>query len=157
SPDYGYLRTHPYFEDRIGIARVLGASLESAKNPQDDHEYRVKTQQTFLDLLPRQKTEDQKRELRRMALGALPTGRTAEAVRLWFIKDAEDTENKQEPFYRDYGKLLKLYQQNIDDVKDDPDSAGFVTKLQTRMTEIEKERDATKPLYEEVLAKSMFD
>src|SRR5262249_34948792 len=45
----------------------------------------------------------------------------------------------------------------IDDVKDDPDSSGFVAKLQTRMTEIEKERDATKPLYEEVLAKSMFD
>lgn len=176
APGYGYLRTHPYLEDRVDIARSFASTLSSSKNPPDPAEFRVKCQQTFMSALSREKNEEAKEELRRMALRAVPTGRTAEELRWWFIHKAEAEDSKKEPFYRDYGKLIKLYKDNISEVESnsvtgafvrdlqypenknaDSGSADFVKKLQLGLQKAEKDMEAVLPTYDEVLAKGTYD
>lgn len=160
APGYGYWRTHPYLDERSDIARAQSATLEPSKNPADATDYRVRTQQMFLNLLPKEKDDARKAELRKMALHAYPRGETAQELRSWFINNAESEENKKEPFFRDYGRLVHLYETTIAETKkDDPSESAtlFVQKLEKDLAGVQKARENAKPLYEEVLAKQMFD
>ncbi|MCI0442638.1 M48 family metallopeptidase, partial [bacterium] len=113
APGFGYWRTHPYLDDRAEIARSLSATLQPAKNPADATDYRLKTQQTFTNLLDKRKEENEKAVLRRMALNAYGKGKSADELRWWFIHDAEMKESDKEPFNRNYGKLVRMYEENI--------------------------------------------
>jgi len=179
APGYGYWRSHPYLEDRLELARSEAATLEASKNPPDATEYRQKTQQAFLSLLPTEKEDPQKRQLRQMALDAYPYGGQARELRQWFIHEAETEENKKEPFFRDYGKLVQLYERNIAQVKKeaegtatleiqvgqktvsetkkDPEAAAFLDKLQKSLEDIQKQQESVKPLYDSVFAQQTFD
>jgi len=180
APGYGYWRTHPYLDDRAEIARSLSATLSPAKNPADATDYRLKTQQTFVKLIDKRKEEDDKTVLRRMALNAYGKGKTADELRWSFIRDAETKESNKEPFNRDYGKLVRMYEENIREMqtpiqtsillqvpgseninssqsKTYDDSAELRKKLEANLDKIKKDVADAKPLYEEVLKKEMFD
>ncbi len=157
APGYGYWRTHPYLEDRVASSRVLAASIDISRNPPDAVEYREKTQKMFLDYLPREKDEAAKKELRRMALAALPKGKTGQELRSWFIQEAETQENKQEMFFRDYGKLTKLYETSITEIRQDDPEAPLIKKLQESLEKAKKEKEEILPLYDGVIAKRSFD
>ncbi|MCI0614979.1 M48 family metallopeptidase, partial [bacterium] len=181
APGFGYWRTHPYLDDRAEIARSLSATLQPAKNPADATDYRLKTQQTFTNLLDKRKEENEKAVLRRMALNAYGKGKSADELRWWFIHDAEMKESDKEPFNRNYGKLVRMYEENIremqiptqawiqlqvpgptENIKSTPDgnyddSAELRKKLENNLDKIKKDLADTKPLYEEVLKKETFD
>jgi Zn-dependent protease with chaperone function len=180
APGYGYWRTHPYLDDRAEIARSLSATLSPAKNPADATDYRLKTQQTFVKLIDKRKEEDDKTVLRRMALNAYGKGKTADELRWSFIRDAETKESNKESFNRDYGKLVRMYEENIREMqvpvqtgiqlqvpgsenisstqnKTYDDSAELRKKLEANLDKIKKDLADSKPLYEEVLKKEMFD
>lgn len=181
APGFGYWRTHPYLDDRSEIARSLSATLQPAKNPADATDYRLKTQQTFTKLIDKRKEENEKAVLRRMALNAYGNGKSADELRWWFIHDAEMKESDKEPFNRDYGKLVRMYEENIREMqvptqawiqlqvpgstenikstadKNYDDSAELRTKLENNLDKIKKDLADAKPLYEEVLKKEMFD
>jgi predicted Zn-dependent protease len=180
APGYGYWRTHPYLDDRAEIARSLSATLSPAKNPADATDYRLKTQQTFVKLIDKRKEEDDKTVLRRMALNAYGKGKTADELRWSFIRDAEKKESDKESFNRDYGKLVRMYEENIREMqtpvqtgiqlqvpgsenisstqdKTYDDSAELRKKLEANLDKLKKDLAEAKPLYEEVLKKEMFD
>ena len=181
APGYGYWRTHPYLDDRAEIARSLSATLQPAKNPADATDYRLKTQQTFVNLVDKRKEENEKTVLRRMALNAYGKGKTADELRWSFIHDAEMKESDKESFNRDYGKLVRMYEENIREMqvptqawiqlqvpgatenikstpdKNNDDSDELLKKLETNLDKIKKDLADAKPLYEEVLKKEMFD
>lgn len=157
APGYGYWRTHPYLEERSEIARTLTSQVEQTKNPADATDFRKHTQDTFLNLLDKKKEDNEKRELRQMALRAYPTGKQADELRWWFIHDAEVKEDEREPFFRDFGKLIKLYEDNIAEMNQEKESGELMDKLQKNLAKLKQDRDATLPMYEEVLAKQMYD
>ncbi|HJZ11958.1 MAG TPA: M48 family metalloprotease, partial [Acidobacteriota bacterium] len=157
APGFGYWRTHPYLDDRVGIARSLASTIEKSKNPPDPSEYRGRTQKMFLDLVETQKEEEQKKELRRMALNALRTGDIALKLREDFIQEARQKEEQKEPFFRDYGKLIAYYQDNIEEVKERAPEAEFAKRLAADLEKLHKEKDTIRPQYEEVLMKKNFD
>lgn len=157
APGYGYWRTHPYLEDRMEEARVLAATMEAAKNPADATNYRIRTQETFLQVMKDRKEEEEKTVLRRMALNAYNKGKTADELRWWFIRDAEMKERDKEPFYRDYGKLLKLYEENISEIKDQKETSEMLPKLEKNLATLRVDITEAMPMYEEVLQKEMFD
>lgn len=181
APGYGYWRTHPYLDDRMEIARSLSATFEAAKNPADATDYRLKTQQTFVKLIDKKKEEQEKTVLRRMALNAYGKGKPADELRWWFIRDTETKEWDKESFNRDYGKLVRLYEENIREMqvptqawiqmevpgsteniksvqdKNFNDSSELRNKLEKNLDKIKKDLADAKPLYEEVLKKEMFD
>lgn len=157
APGYGYWRTHPYLEDRMEQARVLAPTFEPAKNPASADDYRLRTQTTILKCLDKLEKEDEKRILRKMALHSAVKGKTADELRWWFIRDAETKENDKEKFYRDYGKLIKLYDESIQQMKENDGSKELLDKLEKNLAKIKQEKDSSRPLYEEVLGKQMFD
>ena len=157
APGYGYWRTHPYLEDRVGICRVLSATIDISKNPSDGQDYRTKTQEMFLDLINREKDPGAQEELRRMALQAQPVGLKAQELRMWFIEQAELKEAKKEQFFRDYGKLIELYDTSITEIEKESSSSELVAKLKQNLDKIKKEKETVLPLYEQVLAQKSFD
>jgi predicted Zn-dependent protease len=172
APGYGYWRTHPYLEDRMEVARSQSVAFSPSKNPADASDFRKRTQETFLQYSEKEKDEPQKKQLRHMALDAYPQGEKAGELRLEIIQDRELEETKKEPFYRDYGKLQKLYEQNIEAMKGDTvqsDESGkavitlshppseLLTKLEKRQEELKKETADIKPEYEKILSKESFD
>lgn len=172
APGYGYWRTHPYLDDRMDIARSLSVSFTPSINPPDASEFRKQTQETFLQLATKQKEDPEKKQLRHMALGAYPQGDTTGELRLEIIQEKESLETKKDPFYRDYGKLQTLYEQNIEAMKGESvqkDESGMTVlsishppsellpKLEKRLEEIKKETEESKDEYELLLAKESFD
>ncbi len=180
APGYGYWRTHPYLEDRMEVARSLSATLEPAKNPAEATGYRLKTQETFVKKIDKRKEEEEKTVLRRMALNAYGKGKTSDELRWWFIRDLETKERDKEPFYRDYGKLIQMYgeniremqvqseswvqlqipgssTENIREVKDKNEATELRKKLEKNLEKVREDLEEAKPLYEEVLKKEMFD
>jgi predicted Zn-dependent protease len=171
APGYGYWRTHPYLEDRVAMGRVWSASVEQSKNPPDDAEFRQQTQKLFLNVAPHQKEPEAKAELERMALQAFPTGAAAETLRWKSIEELEAKAKKQEPFFRDYGKLISLIQRNLTEIRSDVvlevepkqkiseqhKESDFERKLDAKLGKIKKEKEEALPLYEQVLSKGNFD
>lgn len=180
APGYGYWRTHPYLEDRMDVARSLSATLEPAKNPAEATAYRLKTQETFVKMIDKRKEEEEKTVLRRMALNTYGKGKTADELRWWFIRDLETKERDKEPFFRDYGKLIQMYEENIREMqaqseswvqlqipgsstesireaKDKDESTELRKKLEKNLDKVRKDLADAGPLYEEVLKKEMFD
>jgi len=157
APGYGYWRTHPYFEDRLAALRGITANLEASKNPQDPEQYRTDTQNKFLDMLPQVKDEKAKVELRRMALNALPHGKKAQDLRMWFVHDAETKELQKEKFFRDYGKLAQSYETNIKEIEEDDPQSPLLKKLKEDEDKFKKESVDVLPLYEQVFAKQSYD
>ena len=157
APGYGYWRTHPYLEDRVSAARVLAASLEASKNPADAEEFRRKAQDVFLDFIPREKDEAAQIELRRMALNALPRGKKAQDLRVWFIHDAETKEMHKEKFFRDYGKLAETYTNNVKEIEQDDPSSTLLPKLKQDLEKLKKEKLEVLTLYEQILSKQSYD
>lgn len=157
APGFGYWRTHPYLDDRVATARVLSSNLDISKNPPDPAEFQQRTQKLFLSLIPREKDEQAQLELRKMALHSCPSGKEAEELRTWFINKEESAEMAKEPFFRDYGKIIKLYDQNITETKKDGGAADFTVNLSSNLQKLWKEKDAAFPQYEEVLKKQNYD
>jgi predicted Zn-dependent protease len=157
APGYGYWRTHPYLEDRVGISRVLAATIDVSKNPSDSVGYREKTQQIFLDCIPREKEPEAQTELRHMALNAYPKGKKAEDLRVWFIREAEAKEMAKEKFFREYGKLIEIYESNLSEIQNDDPASPLVAKLKENSEKMKKEKETVFPLYEQVLEKQAFD
>jgi predicted Zn-dependent protease len=157
APGYGYWRTHPYLEDRVGISRVLAATIDLSKNPSDAEDYRIQTQQNFLNYIERETEEQGQEELRRMALQAMPRGKTAQQLRAWFVDQAEKKEMSKEKFFRDYGKLIDVYETNIAAIQEDDPNASLLKTLRENLEKIELDKEPVLHLYEEVLAKKSYD
>ena len=159
APGYGYWRTHPYLDDRSEAARSLQATFEASKNPADATDYRIKTQDTFVQLITKRKEdqEEEKAALRKMALNAYTKGKTADELRSWFVRDTETKERGKEPFYRDYGKLVRMYEENLSEIQKNEESTELQNKLEKNFEQVKKDLTDASPLYEEVLKKEMFD
>ncbi len=157
APGYGYWRTHPYLDDRMEVARSLQATFGASKNPPDATEYRVKTQDTFVQLVSKRKEEEEKKALRQMALNAYGQGKTADELRWSFVRDEEMKQREKEPFNRDYGKMIRMYDENISELQDSEETAELRKKLEMNLEQIKKDLAEAAPLYEEVLKKEMFD
>jgi tetratricopeptide (TPR) repeat protein len=107
--------------------------------------------------VPREKDEPSQIELRRMALNALPRGKKAQDLRVWFIHDAEAKEMHKEKFFRDYGKLSETYTNNVKEIEQDDPSSTLLPKLKQDLEKLKKEKSEVLPLYEQVLSKQSYD
>ena len=124
SGDYGYWRTHPFFQQRTGAAQARGRGLaRGTEKPAT--EFRSWSQRKVLDLgdgLP--DGSDGTRLVEAMALTAWPRGTEADRLRLDRIHRRRDGTLEKIPLSRDYGALLAHYEREIEDVVAlDPSSA----------------------------------
>lgn len=155
SKEYGYWRTHPFFEQRIAAARIRAKGLSRGEE-KDPRDFRSETQQTLLayaaggeaaaredlDRGPRDRGRSQgaprEREappvkahdlVEEAALTAWPRGVEAERLRLATIHAVRDHELSRQPLARDYGHLLEEYDAEIAEVRSVDPASTLIERL----------------------------
>ncbi len=142
SKEYGYWRTHPFSDQRMRAAGVRSEELKIQDNPRPAEDYRAITQKVLLEYreleLPKAGRRDPKvpkepklpqasgRDPKDLDLGtfieasaltAWPRGPRAEQLRLAALHRQRDAELEHEELSRDYGKLVRAYLVQIEEVR----------------------------------------
>jgi Zn-dependent protease with chaperone function/tetratricopeptide (TPR) repeat protein len=185
SKEYGYWRTHPFFAERLAVARVRAGSLSrGAERP--TAEFRSWSQKQILELgaqarerkppkPPATKPEPRpegggpepklgpdaatsaKELVERAALTAWPRGVEAERLRLEQIHRLRDATLLRVPIARDYGKLLASYDRELAAVAEaDPQSPLLVT-LRTEREALAAELPALYTQAREIWAGGVYE
>ncbi len=155
--EYGYWRTHPFFDQRVRAAEVRTDLLKVQEVSTAD-DYRQRTQATLLEFGERPKLKRETVELIKLsALNAWPRGRAAERLRLENLHRLRDAELKEKPLSRDYGTLLAAYRKEADEVAAiDPEST-FPASLEQEMAGFRQSLGELYPQAAEVFRKGVYE
>jgi predicted Zn-dependent protease len=154
--EYGYWRTHPFFEERVQAASAREKELMI--QPSESAEaYRTRTQATLLSFLGHDKVDPELATvLKEEALVAWPKGPAADGIRLEQLRELREVEVAKKPLSRDLTALLQQYQKHFDQVSSlTPDSALLAT-LAEEMEEIDKVRQEIYPQATAVLGGGVY-
>lgn len=171
SREYGYWRTHPFFDERVAAAKVRKLELRSAEPRAADH-YRLRTQAELLrraKLLEVEKPDDppegRDRERRpdragsptrpekaplgarqvldQAALTAWPKGPAADDLRAERLHAARERLSlTRVATSRDYGVVLHVYHQELATLAAISPESPAIPKFRDEREALERERDA---------------
>lgn len=163
SHEYGYWRTHPFFDERVTAASARSRQLTRG-TPREAAPYRGETQAALLGFEPKegegreaQEAHDKQRQLLAdAALTAWPQGPTAEKLRLDALHRQRDDELARTELSRDYGKLLTAYTKQLDEVKALTPQSPFVATLEGESKTLRGDADALYPKAQEAIAGGVY-
>jgi predicted Zn-dependent protease len=162
SHEYGYWRTHPFFDERVTAAHARSKLLRSGI-ARPDEAYRVETQAALLGFEPKEgpaqeqpAREAQKLLLAHAALTAWPQGATAEKLRLDALHRDRDVELARAELSRDYGTLLADYGRQLDEVKAMTPQSAFLATLEGERKALRADADALYPKAQETIAAGVY-
>lgn len=163
SQQFGYWRTHPFFDSRVRAAGVRQELLkiQTAKPADAADDYRRRTQSALLDFEPRRKNaqataEDRREFLETAALTAWPRGEEANRIRLSRLHAARESELAKAPLEQDFGELIATYRATTEEVETvDPESPLLAT-LEREIAELDERRLERYPEAREVFAGGIF-
>ncbi len=158
SKEYGYLQTHPFLDDRMRAAEARGKYLK-AQEPKPWDEFREKTQATLVAFADQTKELEApvKTLLEDDALVAWPAGPAAEKIRLARLHTLRDEELGEKVVARDYGKVLRAYQRQVDEVRRLTPDSEILATLKGEAASLEAARDKAYPEAVEVLGKGVYE
>ncbi|MCP4662776.1 MAG: M48 family metalloprotease [bacterium] len=165
SKEYGYWRTHPFSDQRRRAAEVRAEELKIQEGrPAED--YRALTQKVILDYGAKQQGEKRKAEkqkaeklasfIERSALTAWPQGPRAEQLRLSELHRRRDAELEQPNASRDYGRLVRAYRVEIEEVRVLTPQTAFLATLERELAELRDEAEAIFPKAVEIWKEGIF-
>lgn len=169
---YGYWQTHPFFDSRVSAAEARGRDLK-AQEPENVDSLRQATQAALLEFArsiqaepakekPREKEtvairveagprDREPRDLdlvtllKRSALAAYPRGEVAEGLRTERLGVQREREMARLPLARDFGRLVKLWSDEIEEVRAvSPDSA-YLGRLSAEQATLKRESEEVYP------------
>jgi Zn-dependent protease with chaperone function len=146
---YGYWQTHPFGDERV---RSAGARKDTwaigTKKSADD--FRKRTQATLSTFLDRKKpAEDVTLFLKEALLASWPSGKTSDGLRLEKLHKRRDEELARPVLSRDYGALLRLYKEELAEVRRLDAKSDLIAALEGEVTDLEAKR---KELYPRAIA-----
>ena len=136
SKTFGYWRTHPFFDERVlaAEARQAGLRQQEPTPDQEVEELRQTTQATLLGFLRgRRVPEPSTKTIKQAALIAWPRGESAEELRLEKLHRARDEESERLAQSRDYGRILRLYNSEMESVRALTPKSPFLQRLTDEM------------------------
>ena len=178
SKEYGYWRTHPFFDERVTSAQAREALLK-VQEPKPDDGFRAATQAVLLEYEPKKAGAHEERETRpdrrspggrtpegadappehphhslelmleNAALTAWPRGETAERLRLQQLHRLRDEALEGAELSRDYGKVLRAYQHQREQVAAITPESPFLARLDAESAQL---RQALAKLYPQAVA-----
>ncbi len=155
SKEYGYWRTHPFFEDRVRAARVRGGLLK-AQPPKPADEFRVATQTALVGYLG--KAEPELRPLVEVeALTAWPAGPAAEGIRRDRLHRRRDAELLRPKLERDYGALIRAWREQSAEVEGLTPESALLAELRGELAALEADAAALYPEAQRVLAEGVYE
>jgi len=146
---YGYWQTHPFGDERVrsAAARKDTWAIGTKKSADD---YRKRTQATLSTFLDRKKpAEDVTVFLKEALLAAWPSGKTSDGLRLEKLHKRRDEELARPLLSRDYGALLRLYKEELAEVRGLDARSDLIAALEGEVTDLEAKR---KELYPRAIA-----
>lgn len=157
SKEYGYWRTHPFFDDRAQAANVRDDLLK-IKDPSSAAEYRAKTQSLLLDFAERSKIESELiPHLKEEALVAWPQGPTADGLRLEKLHTLRDVLESQNPLARDWNRLIGAYRSELEQVRQLTPESRLVAQLGEEVDFFDRQRRELYPQAAETLAGGIYE
>ena len=157
SKEYGYWRTHPFFDDRAQAANVRDDLLK-IKDPSSAAEYRAKTQSLLLDFAERSKIEPELiPHLKEEALVAWPQGPTADGLRLEKLHTLRDVLESQNPLARDWNRLIGAYRSELEQVRQLTPESRLVAQLGEEVDFFDRQRRELYPQAVEILAGGIYE
>ena len=137
SLDYGYWRTHPFFEDRVRAASARQTLLK-IQPPSSADKYREQTQSTLLEFLEYPKLDESLIPLlKHEALIAWPRGKTADRIRIEQLHVIRDREAERKLLSRRWRTVVAKYEENLDEVRILTPDSPAVDTLETEIEEME--------------------
>ncbi|MGH9464804.1 MAG: M48 family metalloprotease [Thermoanaerobaculia bacterium] len=139
--EYGYWRTHPFFDDRVRAATAREKLLTRLETRPVDR-YRRDTQRALLAFAETAQPPELAAFIEGDALAVWPLGEDAETLRLARLHEARDAIRAEPEPSRDYGEGLALYRKHLDEVRELTPESSLVRALETEIGELEAGRDA---------------
>ncbi len=137
SKEYGYWRTHPFFEERVQAASVRQQLLK-IQEPSSADEYRQRTQKVLLDFLEESDMEPPFVDLLEdRALLAWPQGPAADEIRLTQLHGLREEVEQQKPTSQEWKPVIADYERNLDEVKSLTPDSPLVETLATELEAME--------------------
>ncbi len=155
--EYGYWQTHPFGDARMRAAEVRKELWKiDAKKPADD--YRKRTQATLSGYLDRKKPEEDVTVfLKRAILATWPQGKVADGFRLEKLHKRRDDELARPLLSRDYGAVLRLYREELAEVRAVDAKSDLVAALEGEIADLDAKRKELYPRAVEVLGGGIYE
>ncbi|MDH3745118.1 MAG: M48 family metallopeptidase [Acidobacteriota bacterium] len=177
SNEYGYWRTHPFFDTRVNAAGVR-ADLLKTQEPTPADEFRRRTQEVLLSYQPKSRKTpppekegragetlpddpkgvvDSMRVLEDAALIAWPLGAHADRIRLARLHEERDAELQQPELSRDFGRLATLYEETVVEIRELNPESELLASLEGELEGFEESRSALYEKAAEVFAGGVYE
>lgn len=158
SHQYGYWRTHPFYETRVDAADARGRLLRPATTPRAAEAFRAATQEALLGFEP--KDEKRREEIRRLlesaSLTAWPQGPTAERLRLQDLHRLRDAELDDAELERDFGKVVRAYEAEMAEVRALTPDSPLLATLDAEIAQMRQQADALRERADRVVADGVY-
>lgn len=157
SKEYGYWRTHPFFEERVQAASVRQDLLKIQEVSSAD-EYRMRTQETLLAFLEEPDLEPEFIELLQdRALLAWPQGPAADNIRLTQLHKLRENQESQKPMSQEWRPVITSYRTNLEEVQSLTSQSPLIETLTTEIEVMEKILRDNYPAAVEILQGGIFE
>lgn len=157
SKEYGYWRTHPFFEERVQAAAVREDLLKIKEQATAD-EYRARTQEVMLKYLEEPKLEPPFIALlQRKALLAWPQGPAADEIRLEQIHALREVEENRKPLSQNWRQVKSAYETNLEEVQALTPDSPVIATLTKEIAEIDSLLITNYPLATGVLEAGVYE
>ena len=156
SKEYGYWRTHPFFQQRTaaGAARSRGLA-RGVEKPAT--EFRSWSQKKVLDLGASQLAGSEGATMvESSALAAWPRGVEADRLRLDRLHRERDATIEQIPLSRDYGRLLASYDREVEEVTTLDPTTELLTTLRGEREALARDARDLYPRAREIWAGGIY-
>jgi Zn-dependent protease with chaperone function len=133
SKEYGYWRTHPFFDERARAAAVR-EDLLKIQEPSSAADYRARTQAVLLDFVAHSKLDaDLMALLKHEALIAWPQGPAADNLRLERLHLFKERQDEQSPLAQDWGAVIVEYRSDLEEVRQLTPESPLVETLEQEL------------------------
>lgn len=157
SREYGYWRTHPFFDDRVNAARARGVELRRLE-PGPDGEFRQRNQARLLALAASPKATPEVLGLvKQAALSAWPVGPPAEELRRERLHARRDAELEKPRLARRYGEVVAAYTQQHGLVASLTPDSPFLAEIEREREALEREAAEVYPQALEVWKSGVYE
>jgi predicted Zn-dependent protease len=157
SQEYGYWRTHPFFEDRVRAASAREGLLK-IQQPSSASDYRAQIQSSLLNFLEYPKLDEELIPLlKHEALVAWPQGSTADQIRLEQIHALRDSELARKPLSQEWRNVAKVYQEHLDEVRGLTPDSPLIGTLEEDLVQLESRLQEIYPQAVEVFESNIFE
>ncbi len=156
--EYGYWRTHPFFDQRVQHAEVREGLLKIAGGAPDTALFRAATQRVLLAWAEQQKLEgDALDYARTVSLQTWPRGEAADEIRLTKLHELRDAQGEKTLLAQDFSRLIDSYGREVEDLVELTPESALIPALQREITEFETRRRDLYPQALEILGKGIYE